>query len=208
MRYGTPYSKARCPTTPTPPHPHLMVSCSWFFWAACLTLDIQQRAWALEVAKSYNPIGSNSAVLCLFFITFEKQGSYSPLCSGIDFTQEKGNFHPNTRVPHSIIRSLWMIICKRPAAPVLESPLEPASRFSCLLGACKSAYLGTSFEFIGLMAFPSKQVQRAWWVLLPILVISEKELIRGNKWVFLILEPASQARGLAWILQPGEPPFR
>ena len=40
--------------------------------------------------------------------------------------------------------------------PVLESPPEPASQFSCLLGACKSAYFATSFEFIGLMAFPSE----------------------------------------------------
>jgi len=40
------------------------------------------------------------------------------------------------------------------------------------------------------MAIPSEKVQLTWWVLLPILDISEKEIIRGKKWVFLILEPA------------------
>ena len=40
--------------------------------------------------------------------------------------------------------------------PVLESPPEPASLFSSLLGACKHAYFATSFELVGLMAFPSE----------------------------------------------------
>ena len=41
--------------------------------------------------------------------------------------------------------------------PVLESPPEPASRFSSLLGACKNAYFATSFEVVGLMAFSSEK---------------------------------------------------
>ena len=49
----TPYSKARCPPTPTP------ITTIWsavrdFFWVACLTLDIQQRLGARS--WSYNPI--------------------------------------------------------------------------------------------------------------------------------------------------------
>ena len=60
-------------------------------------------------------------------------------------------------------------------SPVLESPTEPASRFSSLLGACKNAYFATSFELVGLMVFPSESLQLTWWVLIPILDISEKE---------------------------------
>ena len=44
---------------------------------------------------------------------------------------------------------------EEPSIPVLESPLEPASRFSSLVRAFKNAYIATSFELDGLMAFPS-----------------------------------------------------
>ena len=40
--------------------------------------------------------------------------------------------------------------------PVLESAPEPASQFSSLLGAFKNTYIATSFEVVGLMAFPSE----------------------------------------------------
>ena len=35
-------------------------------------------------------------------------------------------------------------------------PPEPASRFSCLLGACKREYLAKNFKFVSLMAFSSE----------------------------------------------------
>ena len=61
------------------------------------------------------------------------------------------------------------------------------------------------------MTFHSELRQLTWQVLNIGFHISEKELIRGKMWVFLILEPArllgacsaSQARGLIWILEQG-----
>ena len=88
------------------------------------------------------------------------------------------------------IRVFWVFL-----GDVLESPPEPASRLLRLLGACKNACFATNIKLVGLMAFPSDKIQLTWWVLFPILDISEKELIMEGKWVFLILEPARlQAR--------------
>ena len=105
----TPYSKARCPPTPTP------ITTIWsavrdFFWVACLTLYIQQRAWALEVARSYNPIQRFLA----FSLLLLKNRETIPPCVLERILHKKKAIFIQT-VPHSIIRSLRMIICKRPA---------------------------------------------------------------------------------------------
>ena len=76
-----------------PPTPTLWSALRDFFWVACLTLYIQQRAWALEVARSYNPIQRFLA----FSLLLLKNSS------GTDFTQEKGNFHPNSPPFHHTV---------------------------------------------------------------------------------------------------------
>ena len=95
LSFAPPILKHGAPLPPPHPTPTLWSAVRDFFWVECLTLDIQQRAWALEVAKSYNPIGSNSAVLCLFFITFEKWRNDPPPVLWNGFYTRKRQFSSN-----------------------------------------------------------------------------------------------------------------
>ena len=96
--------------------------------------------------------------------------------------------------------------------PVLEAPpwSLQADFFKVAQSLPKRVFCAKFKYKVGLMAFPSEKMQLTWQVLFPIFeIISLRKISWGEKtWVFWSWslrgcpEPASQARGLAWILEP------
>ena len=95
--------------------------------------------------------------------------------------------------------------CKLGFTCIPVEHIEPASQNLKWLRACENAYFAST-----LMVLPSELRQLTWQVLFQILDIislrknKEKKCWRFWSWSLQgCSEPASQARGLAWILRPG-----
>ena len=91
-------------------------------------------------------ISISAFTICIYISKFALSNPPKVLCMGQSDPSPFGNAGINSE-------SAWLWSVE---PPVLESPQEPASWFSSLLGACKNTYFATSFELLGLMAFPSE----------------------------------------------------